>query len=243
MSQPSVAVLIPIYQLSMTPQEQYSFQQGIKVLAKYPIIIIKPQSLDVGVIQKQFSQITTVSFADDYFKDIEGYNRLLTSTHFYKQFLAYDFVLIYQLDALVFRDELLDWCNKNYDYIGAPHLPTQLQKPIFNTKKTMLNGGFSLRKVKPCLRLIEWYSAAFGQWPGNEDMLFSLHATRLVLFRWLMRLPTCQEALLFAFEQTPKQAFMIVNSHLPFGCHAWQKYDPDFWNTQVPLLGIPNGST
>ena len=32
-------------------------------------------------------------------------------------------MLIYQLDAYVFKDELLNWANKGYDYIGAPWLP------------------------------------------------------------------------------------------------------------------------
>ena len=31
-------------------------------------------------------------------------------------------MLIYQLDAFVFQDDLAYWCQQNYDYIGAPWL-------------------------------------------------------------------------------------------------------------------------
>ncbi len=38
---------------------------------------------------------------------------------FYKQFLNYEYILIYQLDAFVFKDEL-NYCSQGIDYVGAP---------------------------------------------------------------------------------------------------------------------------
>ncbi len=32
-------------------------------------------------------------------------------------------MLIYQLDAYVFKGEWLFWANQEYDYIGAPWIP------------------------------------------------------------------------------------------------------------------------
>ena len=36
-------------------------------------------------------------------------------------------------------------------------------------------------------------------------------------------------ALRFAFENVPRYCFEKNGYNLPFGCHAWQKYDRDFW--------------
>ncbi len=239
MTKDLVAVIIPIYQLEMTPAEQFSLRQGIATLAAYPIIIIKPQSLYIESISNEFTHIQSISFDDAYFVNVAGYNRLLTSAQFYKRFLNYQFILIYQLDALIFRDELVEWCNQNFDYVGAPKVPEQSKKAYFNTKKTLLNGGLSLRKVASCLRLTIWYRRFFGQWPGNEDMLFSMNATRLIIFRGLMNLPTWEQALPFAFEDEPQRCLELNHNQLPFGCHAWERYDKRFWENHIPILKKP----
>jgi hypothetical protein len=45
--------------------------------------------------------------------------------------------------------------------------------------------------------------------------------------------PKWQEALHFAFEMNPKKAFELTNHQLPFGVHAWEKYDKKFWEEYV----------
>ena len=230
----TVAVLIPIYKAEMTNSELLSFNQGVKILAKYPIIIVKPESLNIDNILAQHSKITTQSFNDKYFETIAGYNQLLTSPHFYGAFFKYEFVLIYQLDALVFSDKLKEWCGRNFDFVGAPKIPTS--SPFFATKKPLLNGGLSLRKVRSCYRLTRIHNKIFGQWPGNEDMLFSMCAFRLVPFRFLMTLPHWTQALHFAFEQDLEESFKFTNYQLPFGGHAWGKYDQNFWKKNIEFL-------
>lgn len=44
----------------------------------------------------------------------------MLSAEFYDRFAAYEYVLIYQLDAFVFADRLAEFCQMGYDYIGAP---------------------------------------------------------------------------------------------------------------------------
>ena len=230
----TVAVLIPIYKAEMTDSERLSFNQGVKILVKYPVIIVKPESLNIDNILAQHSEITTQSFDNKYFETIAGYNRLLTSPHFYKAFFKYKFILIYQLDALIFSDRLAEWCREDFDYVGAPKIPSS--NTVFATKKPLLNGGLSLRKVKNCHRLTRLYNKILGQWPGNEDMLFSMCAFRLIPFRFLMKLPHWKQALHFAFEQDLEESFKLTNYQLPFGGHAWEKYDYDFWKKNIPFL-------
>jgi hypothetical protein len=42
----------------------------------------------------------------------------MKSKQFYERFVAYDYMLIYQLDAYVFKDELDDWSAKGYDLLA-----------------------------------------------------------------------------------------------------------------------------
>jgi hypothetical protein len=36
-------------------------------------------------------------------------------------------------------------------------------------------------------------------------------------------------ALQFAFECVPRYCYELNGRRLPFGCHAWGRYDRDFW--------------
>ena len=47
---------------------------------------------------------------------------MLYRTEFWEKFADYEYVLMYHLDALVFSDQLQEWCGKGLDYIGAPFL-------------------------------------------------------------------------------------------------------------------------
>lgn len=41
-------------------------------------------------------------------------------------------------------------------------------------------------------------------------------------------------AIKFSFEMFPKELYRLNDNNLPFGCHAWQKYDPQFWDLYIP---------
>ena len=38
-----------------------------------------------------------------------------------------------------------------------------------------------------------------------------------------------EEAIRFSFEANPSYLFTRNNDQLPFGCHAWEKHEPEFW--------------
>ncbi len=42
-----------------------------------------------------------------------------------------------------------------------------------------------------------------------------------------------KSAIEFAFEKYPKELFSLNNEILPFGCHAWNKYDSIFWKNHI----------
>jgi hypothetical protein len=241
-----VAVVIPIYQAELTDAEQMSLRQCMTVLGSYPVIIVKPISLELTELKQQYPSLTFHSFEDSFFTGVAAYNRLMVSIDFYKAFTAYEYILIYQLDAFVFRDELKEWCARAYDYIGAPslHQPefdaipaasSQHFADALSTHRVVLNGGLSLRRIPAFLRYLKIYNLFYPAWKGNEDMLFCQESTRLKPLKVLMKVPAWQEALHFSFEKSPAASYELTHHKLPFACHAWERYDPSFWTRFIAV--------
>lgn len=227
------AVAIPVYKRDLSASEIASFKRCLHILGNHPLILVAPANLDLSAYHKHAGkELNTVTFNERFFKSVKGYSELLLHRSFYTQFIAYDYILIYQLDAWVFRDELLKWCKRDFDYIGAPWLdapPVKKRKALINLghllKNKVGNGGVSLRKVRTHLRWAWWVSFIFKLFPKNEDMIWSLFVP--------FKKPGTVEALHFAFELEPRKSYQITGKTLPFTCHAWEKYDPLFWQSFI----------
>jgi hypothetical protein len=158
-----VGVIIPIYKEQLSKSEQISFLKCCSVLDKHPIILIAPHNLDVSVHENFCgTKLNIIRFDDHFFKNIDGYNKLLLAEAFYLCFKDYDYMLVYQLDAYVFNDELNFWCEKNYSYIGAPWF----ENFDINGANTQLwavgNGGFSLRKISDFMDVFAYRGKVFS---------------------------------------------------------------------------------
>lgn len=210
--------------------------------------------------------VLSSTFADRYFAGIKGYNALMRSRSFYGAFSAYSHILIAQTDTLVLRDDLQHWCEQDYAYIGAPWFVggSQPKQPL--EFLGVGNGGFSLRRVADFLRVLEhprripnFIKARAGvadgqgslvrrlkhEWllaynveplfpTSNEDFFWGLLVPAACPF---FRVPGLQAASRFAFEVEPRQLYALTGGQLPFGCHAWERYDRDFWLQVLPELG------
>jgi hypothetical protein len=60
----------------------------------------------------------------------------------------------------------------------------------------------------------------------HEDYFWAYEAHRYV---GSFRIPSPLEALDFAFETAPRYCLAANSGRMPFGCHAWAKYDRAFW--------------
>lgn len=165
---------VPVYKRSLNLYETISLDSIKSKLGEHDIFFFAPDGLVTDYLDEKDRM---VYFDKHYFNDIDGYNQLLTSINFYSHFKEYDYILIAQLDTFIFKDELLKWCQKEYDYIGAPwmfevsdfiHLRDYL--PLFHktrflrilrilTRKKNLvgNGGLSLRKIKTFIEFLSAY--------------------------------------------------------------------------------------
>ncbi|MCH2044338.1 MAG: hypothetical protein MK212_09335 [Saprospiraceae bacterium] len=228
-----VVIVIPVYKETPNKMEIRSLEQCAKILEQHPKTLICPEGLDVRKYQAIIPNLNIQYYPAKYFRGYNSYSQLCLSPFFYKDFDEYNFMLIYQPDCWVFRDELLEWCAKGYDYIGAPWLEkppnVRKKKMILNLSSLVVgkvgNGGFSLRKIKTMQKAAKWGLRVFRFWPKNEDFYWAVIIPK---FHRIHR-PSVDEALNFAFELSPAKAYLRTNQQLPFGCHAWESYNLDFW--------------
>ena len=113
------AVVVPAYR-HLSDDEKISMRQCVDVLGGHDIIVIHPERLDLTEDLQSWQSVVVKALRNEWFDGVKGYNSMLLSTEFYDLFSVYDYILIYQLDAYVFRNELDEWVAKGYDYIGAP---------------------------------------------------------------------------------------------------------------------------
>lgn len=261
MEHKKVVVVIPVYQSSLSYFEQVSLRRCLSILGNHPIVVIAPQSLDTDFLSGQYCINCIERFEDSYFDGLDGYNRLMLSTEFYERFLEYTYLLICQLDAYVFSDQLTEWCDKGYDYIGAPWIPSAKYQNGFRKTELKIfqfisrlfslygsrsnyyhtgNGGFSLRKTETLYRIAQSDQEKINEFLGKnsyhyaEDIYWSLRVNHL---KKRLRIPDYKQSLPFAFENHPELLYRLNNNQLPFGAHAWYKEDKAlFWKRFIPEL-------
>jgi hypothetical protein len=253
----TAAVIIPFYKDTLTAYETIALEQCFKVLSAYSIIAIKPQHLVLPDAVTAYAFADIISFDDTLFKGVEGYNTLMLSPIFYKAFLAYEFMLIHQLDAFVFEDKLSWWCTQGFDYIGAPWLKpgehpdvikalTSNIKYYFHTRNDVHkngepskyqyenkvgNGGFSLRRVEKIYNLCVSRESDIKNYLAKGGHHYNEDrylSVEVNRKHKALNIPGYKIGAKFAIEMAPERAMRLNNDHLPFGCHAWDK-QPDFW--------------
>jgi len=164
--QKNVAIVVPIYKGKFSPQEEVSYRHLMRFLGKYDKFSLMPESL-----KGDWPALKAKRFADKCFKNIRAYDQLMMSEQFYKVFGQYEYILIYQLDCLVFSDQLQMWCEADFDYIGAPWLKDK-DNPSGGFSRVG-NGGFSLRKVASFLKVLNSQRYLQQAVPYCQDMCFS----------------------------------------------------------------------
>jgi hypothetical protein len=260
-----VVVIIPFYRESISAYEAVALKQCQQVLSAYPIIAIKPASLNLPQAAHAVQFAEVVSFDDHFFESIAGYNHLLLSTGFYERFINYEFMLIYQLDAFVFKDELSYWCKQNFDYIGAPWIRNKndgvLKKWELQLKAYLYtrynvhskglpssrqfvnkvgNGGLSLRRVAKFKNITISYSKEISFYLSQTAHQYNEDAFWSVEVnrkKPILNIPSARIGLKFAIELAPQRALVLNGHELPFGCHAWDKHT-DFWRPIFKSYGF-----
>ena len=227
-----VIIGIPIYQQNLSVTEEVALNQVISILGKYKIVFIAPDKLDFVYHRN----LEIIRFADKFFKSRESYSELLLSKEFYWRIQDYKFLLIYQLDAFVFKDELDYFCNLGYDYIGAP------QKGHDWSLFHVGNGGLSLRNIKKSLKMVQnkdfivkkMYSLMQYNYFA-EDVFFSYCGYDKELD---YKVPSVRIAAKFSTDCDLGHGLRDIDKRgLPFGCHYWPVLNYNIWKPYIESFG------
>jgi hypothetical protein len=269
MSGKRVIVLIVAFRTEISPLEEISLKQCFKVLGRHPIRLVCPEGTDLEAYRRVVNNLEVDFINHKWHKSYSAANRLRLEPFVYKRYRDYDFILFYDLDAFVFRDELEQWCDKDYDYIGAPWFEDFRGSRDNSAIIGVGNGGFSLRKTRSLLKALhrfswiinpaDWFRHdfphnklkalgallknstignnsffLFNDYPGQEDIFWGLCIKRN--FEWF-KVASIEEAARFSFELQPRTLYAMNERRLPFGCHAWWRYDFEFWKPFIESEG------
>jgi hypothetical protein len=260
-------VVIPIHSDKPSSDELISFKQCFDILNKHAIKVVAPKGLDLDAYKKVVSVFDIVEIHPRWQSSLVMYNKLKLSDFFYSLFKEFDYLLTYELDAFVFRDEVDFWCKKKYDYIGAPWF-SGYDEPDSNEMIGVGNSGFSLRKISSMRNAIhkiyfeehEYFSIPmkrrfrnkirkpldyFNLWrKKNRTIQNSLHFNEDWFVSFVIpkhikdfSIAPLDDAIKFSFEANPSYLLEINNQNLPMGCHAWKKYNFEFWKPFVESFG------
>ena len=159
---PRLIILTFIYRLELDDEELLSMQQLCKHAHNQQIALVVKESF-VGDLRldKLLAGLDTeipiqvVSLRDEQLGSIAAYNQLLMSSWFYRLFLDYEYLLVYQLDCILVRKGLEHWLGMGYSYVGAPWFGKLKGFSYFHQFVGVGNGGLSLRSIHDAIYVLE----------------------------------------------------------------------------------------
>lgn len=253
-----VVIVVPIYK--KTPEKPV-IKRLIEVLNEYDFCLIAPKSLDTSeyeeFIRLQNKEYSIKKFDDKYFKSVENYSKLCLESKLYKAFRNYNYMFLFQEDGWVFKDELKHWCDKGFDYVGAPWFEGYSHADKTSSPVEFSgNGGVSLRKISSFIKILDYESGFFKglkirpvktfanlifknrfktefqklKDTTNEDTVICGYLRE----KYDLKIAPNNEAMFFSFETLPERLYELTDGVLPFACHGFRKYNPEFWKQFIP---------
>lgn len=246
-------IVVPIYKEDLDCIEKVSLQRLADVTqGKYDIYFLCPFWGDALKNYKDIYkyQFYTINFDEKYFASEFTYSQICLSYDFYKAFAnKYKYMLIYQLDCYLFRDDIQKWVDKDYDYIGAPLVSTncgwRTERILPNGRKVYKpmvgNGGFSLRKISTFMEITD-PNGEFRKYTGLSDEKFAQVQYEDLFFcdalegLYDLTKPDWKEAMEFALDMNVENIYndMKLNPS-PMGVHAIGK-NIRYWKNVIPEL-------
>lgn len=260
----AACIVIPVHSKEPSQHEKISFTQCFRIFCRHDIFVVAPEGLDLDEYRQLVPEFNVKFIHPKWQASKYQYNQLKLSKFFYDLFLDYHFLLTYELDSFVFRDELLHWCEKGYDYIGAPwfsgfHDPGD---EIIGVG----NSGFSLRNVSVARKAVSkiylddddvprrqpavlraakylWFRSMNLVWSNYSIYRLGVQGEDLFFCRTVprtnpnFRIAPVDQSISFAFETRPELLFAKNNYRLPMGCHAWPRHNLEFWKPHIEAFG------
>ena len=260
------AVIIPVYCETLVKNEVIVLSQMIKVLNKYNLYLVAPEEIEIKnydttrlqyvYFREEFFRDVTgynkLLLSQEFYERFQNYEYILIAQ--LDTFVISDQIQYWCSKKYDFIGAPWFFEVRDYEYL-RPFLPYEhrynilkFMRHITGRKYLVGNGGFSLRKVTTYLdfikknenKIIKYIKKGLLQ--IEDGITTALHEDAF----WTLYVPTIykefrvakyREALKFSFECGPALCYKDNNCKLPFGCHAWEKHDINFWKPVIEKFG------
>ena len=108
------------------------------------------------------------------------------------------------------------------EYWREKYAERPLHIRLLNSPRRLIKKMPRFNKAR--LEMARWHLRPDGT--SNEDHFWSDRAQHYMPD---FRVASLEQGLRFAFEVAPRMCFDLTRGRLPFGCHAWPRYDRAFW--------------
>lgn len=254
-----VAVVVPIFKTELSPDERLSLAHLARQLARYPRVQVSPASLTANVLGGEVRRFPngfftgTVSYSR-LLLSREFYEAFLD----FEYILVHQTDCLTFSDTLEDFVQLgVDYLGAPwvlFDRSAGPRLGRagnggfSLRRvkrflDVLDAREVFTYPGDELRRHFGAMRffskLDEFRITASAlcrvpqlgetvarKWTGNEDIFWAFMAPAIVRD---FRVADWQVGVRFAFEEAPQLCFSLNQGRLPFACHAWKRWDPEFW--------------
>lgn len=230
-------IIVPVYRTQPNELECLSLKQLDNIVNEYNICLIGCDRIDYESYKKLFINNKPInkSFDDKFFESNKSYSQLCLNYDFYKTFENYEYMMIYQTDCWIFRNEIKKFCDMGYDYIGGPIYSAGSKWPNFKicARPVVGNGGLSLRKISTMMKITDREGPIYNKYKEEwnnveyEDMFIC----DVISHSILMYIPSYEIAETFAVDTLP----LYIKTINPMGAHrvfALYKY----WQQIIPEL-------
>lgn len=228
---------VPVYKEIPSQTEAFSLMQ-LRLLEVQNVTLVCPEGLNLTHYLHLWPELNVKSYSPEHFSSVQSYNDLVISSAFYEPFATdYEYVLIYQSDAFLLSNQILEFCKAGFDYYGAPwkvgfpqyyfafnRWPIRLNSKRFHVG----NGGLSLRNIASTLDLLKRKEGHISKTFFMEDAFFGYWGSTDPYFH------ACppQVAATFSLEMEP-DFWMEKTGSLPMGLHGFEVWHRDIYD---PLL-------
>ncbi len=226
---------VPVYKTAPSKNETLSLMQ-LRLLEVQNATLVCPEGLDISYYLNLWPELMVQRYAPEHFVSVQSYNDLVISPVFYESFAQkYEYLLIYQLDAFLLSNQVLEFCNQGYDYYGAPwitgfpqyHFALNRWPIRLNAKRFYVgNGGLSLRKIDSTLNLLKRKEGHISKTFFMEDAFFGYWGSIDPHFHACPPLVAAK----FSLEMEPDY-WMKKTTSLPMGIHGFEIWHKDFYNS------------
>ena len=160
----SAVIVVPVHRSQPIPSELIGLRQLGKLMSRRPIIIVSPLTIDTQAYHQLLPHSCDLKVSPQWMQSNRAYNSMMISPLLYKHHLlrGYSHMLLHEPDAVLLKDELAQWIDEPYDFIGSPWTQQDADALAGVALCPGANGGLSLTNLEAMRRVtsswLRWHS-------------------------------------------------------------------------------------